>query len=269
MKRLTIDEEFLKRTLLELLHIHSPSGYTDQVVHYVGEKLHHLGIDYNVTRRGAIRATLSGRQDTCDRAILAHLDTLGAMVRKLKKNGRLAIAPVGTWPSRFGEGARVTVFTEQGSMRGTVLPLKSSGHAYGDAVNIQPADWDCLEVRIDRRVEDKKDLLEMVFKWVILWLLIRCRKSHPTVLSMHAIWTTRQVWPHCWLLQRLWFHQRSNYRWIVTLFLPYLKKSDQAHRRQYMVMLPKWWLSTMHQWRRTECMRIWGYNWNDGSDRPF
>ena len=159
MKPLSIDEAFMKQTLLELLHIHSPSGYTDQAVHYVGQVLHKLGINYNVTRRGAIRATLPGRQDTCDRAILAHLDTLGAMVRKLKKNGRLAIAPVGTWPSRFAEGARVTVFSEKGSIRGTVMPLKSSGHAYGDAVDSQPADWDHLEVRVDKRADTDQDLV--------------------------------------------------------------------------------------------------------------
>lgn len=158
MKKLQIDEKFLKQTLTDLLHIDSPSGYTDQVVHYVGQTCQNLGIEYNVTRRGAIRATLPGRREACDRAILAHLDTLGAMVCKLKPNGRLGISPVGTWPSRFAEGARVTVFTENGSWRGTVLPLKASGHAYGDEVNTQPTDWDFLEVRLDMHVIDEKEL---------------------------------------------------------------------------------------------------------------
>jgi peptidase M42 family hydrolase len=160
MKKLLIDEKFLKQTLIELLHIHSPSGHTDQVVHYVGQMLNQLHIPYNVTRRGAIRATLPGQRDTCDRAILAHLDTLGAMVRKLKTNGRLGIAPVGTWPSRFAEGARVTVFTDKGSWRGTVLPLKASGHAYGNDVNKQLTDWDCLEVRLDIRVSNVQELFD-------------------------------------------------------------------------------------------------------------
>jgi peptidase M42 family hydrolase len=164
MKPLPIDEAFLQQTLVELLYIHSPSGYTDQAVHYVGQVLYKLGIAYNVTRRGAIRATLPGRRDACDRAILAHLDTLGAMVCRLKENGRLAIAPVGTWPSRFAEGARVTVFTEKETVRGTVLPLKSSGHAYGDAVDSQPADWENLEVRIDKRADTDRDLVRCGFQ---------------------------------------------------------------------------------------------------------
>jgi peptidase M42 family hydrolase len=164
MKKLPIDKDYLKEKLIELLNIHSPSGYTDQIVHYVGHTLQELGIDYNVTRRGAIRATLLGNQKTCDRAILAHLDTIGAMVRKLKTNGRLAIAPIGTWPSRFAEGARVTVFTETQPVRGTVLPLKASGHAYGNEINTQPVDWDHIEVRVDAPVFGPKDLTDIGFQ---------------------------------------------------------------------------------------------------------
>lgn len=158
MVRIPIDEEYLKNTLLALLNIHSPSGYTDQIVHFVGNELQNLDIAYNVTRRGAIRATLRGRESECDRAVVTHLDTLGAMVRTLKPNGRLGIAPVGTWPSRFAEGGRVTIYKESGPSRGTVLPLKSSGHAYGDQVNSQETDWDSLEVRVDEAVTNVPSL---------------------------------------------------------------------------------------------------------------
>ena len=152
MNLVPIDSGYLKQTLIELLNIHSPSGYTDQIVHYVGQELQNLGIAHNVTRRGAIRATLKGRiRDTLDRAVAVHLDTLGAMVRKVKASGRLAIAPVGNWSSRFAEGGRVTIFAENGPKRGTVLPLKSSGHAYGDQVDTQPISWDHVEIRVDEK----------------------------------------------------------------------------------------------------------------------
>jgi peptidase M42 family hydrolase len=148
--RLTIDIDYLRQMLVSLLNIPSPSGYTDQIVHFVGRELQRLGITYNVTRRGAIRATLKGcGRNMLDRAIAAHLDTLGAMVRQVEPSGRLAISPVGTWSSRFAEGARVTVYTESGPVRGTVLPLKASGHAYGEAVDAQPVGWDHVEIRVD------------------------------------------------------------------------------------------------------------------------
>jgi putative aminopeptidase FrvX len=59
------------------------------------------------------------------------------MVTALKTNGRLAVCPIGTWSSRFAEGARVTVFTDEGPRRGTILPLLASGHVFGDDIDKQ------------------------------------------------------------------------------------------------------------------------------------
>ena len=153
-----IDHDYLQKTLLALLSIPSPSGYSDQIVHFVGRTIEDLGLDFNVTRRGAIRATLPGREGPLDRAVAAHLDTLGAMVNRLKVNGRLGLSPIGTWSSRFAEGARVTVFSPQGPQRGTVLPLKASGHVYGDEVDSQPSGWDQVEIRVDAPCGDAGDL---------------------------------------------------------------------------------------------------------------
>ena len=153
-----IDTTYLRRQLVELLHIPSPSGYTDQIVHHVSKELDRLEIPYNVTRRGAIRATLSGKQNTMDRAVCVHLDTLGAMVNRLKQNGRLSIMPIGTWSSRFAEGARVTIFSENKKFRGTILPLKASGHVYGDEVDLQPVSWKQIEVRVDADCHTPSDL---------------------------------------------------------------------------------------------------------------
>lgn len=163
MEPIDIDKEYLFRTLVSLLNIPSPAGYTDQAVHFVGKELERLEVPFIVTRRGAIRATLEGEAGTFIRAVSVHLDTLGAMVRDLKDNGRLALSPIGTWSSRFAEGARVTVFTEKGPFRGTVLPLKASGHAFGDEVDRQPVSWDQIEVRIDHRSRSQKDLIETGF----------------------------------------------------------------------------------------------------------
>jgi putative aminopeptidase FrvX len=52
--------------LLKLLRIASPSGYTDRIVHFMCEQLQHLGIDFELTRRGAIRATLKGECSSLD-----------------------------------------------------------------------------------------------------------------------------------------------------------------------------------------------------------
>lgn len=164
MQKLKVDRDYLKNTLMALLNIHSPSGYTDQIVHFVGEILEDIGLDVDVTRRGAIRATLPGQQNPLDRSIAVHLDTLGAMVREIKSNGRLGIAPIGTWSSRLAEGARVTIFNANGPRRGTVLPLKASGHVYGDAVNTQATSWDHVEARVDDRCRSSEELLNAGYR---------------------------------------------------------------------------------------------------------
>jgi peptidase M42 family hydrolase len=162
MHKLPIDADYLKTTLLELLAIPSPTGLTDEIVHYTGAKLDALGVSYELTRRGTIRAILRRTMPERRRynpacAIVAHLDTLGAMVREIKPNGRLSLMPVGTWSSRWAEGGRVTLFTDSGRERGSVLPLMASGHVYNEAVDNQPVNWDQLEVRIDADISSPGD----------------------------------------------------------------------------------------------------------------
>ncbi|KPA18865.1 peptidase M42 [Candidatus Magnetomorum sp. HK-1] len=159
-----LDQSYLTKNLINLLNIPSPSGYTDQIVHYVGDELQKLEIPFHVTRRGAIRATIKGGNyySLC-RAIAVHLDTLGAMVKCLKDNGRLGIVPIGTWSSRFAEGARVTIFTNEGPFRGTILPLKASGHAYGDDIDTQKISWEQVEIRVDEKCRSMRDLVQSGF----------------------------------------------------------------------------------------------------------
>lgn len=158
MKPVPIDTDYIRDTLLALLAIPSPTGMTDDVVQYCCQQLEALGIDYELTRRGAIRATLPGRDHAHDRAIVAHVDTLGAMVKNLKPCGRLEVVPIGTWPARSAEGARVTMFADHGRrFRGTLLPLKASGHVYNEGVDEQPANWQNLELRLDEDIASRED----------------------------------------------------------------------------------------------------------------
>jgi peptidase M42 family hydrolase len=162
MKAIAIDPAYLREVLEGALAIPSPTGMTDDIVQFCCQKLEALGIDFELTRRGAIRATLPGRRSSPDRAIVAHLDTLGAMVTRLRSNGRPAVTPIGTWPARAAEGARITLFVDHGKeYRGTLLPLKASGHVYNEGVDTQAAHWDNLELRLDEVVNDAAGLAKL------------------------------------------------------------------------------------------------------------
>lgn len=161
IRKIDIDIEYVKSTLLDLLAIPSPSGFTDEAVRYTCQQLEDFGLHYEITRRGCIRADMKGRISSPDRAIVAHLDTIGAMVKRLKDNGRLEIVPVGTWSSRFAEGARVTIFSDDIQHRGTVLPTKASGHAFDAEVDTLPVSWENVELRVDEQVFSKADLVNL------------------------------------------------------------------------------------------------------------
>lgn len=142
--------EYAQQVMLRLLEIPSVTGRTDDVMHAIGEELERIGVDFRVTLLGSIDAQITGRQDSPDRALVVHADTVGCAVRSILPTGRLALVSVGTFSARFAEGARVRVHLDQKvSYSGTVLPRLSSGHAYGDAIDAQGVGWEHVEVRID------------------------------------------------------------------------------------------------------------------------
>jgi peptidase M42 family hydrolase len=145
-----IDTNYIATILKKLVDIPSPSGMTDEIVRTVCRELEQFKVPYELTRRGAVRANLTGAAKRPRRAVVVHLDTLGGMVNNLKQNGRLSLEPIGTWSARFAEGARVTVHSDHDKLfRGTVLPLKASGHRYNEEIDRQPSNWDNLEIRLD------------------------------------------------------------------------------------------------------------------------
>lgn len=158
-----IDTEWMRDVLLDLLRIPSPTGRTDAIMQYVGERFEEIGLRFELTRRGAMVGSLDPAEGELARAVVVHADTIGCMVTGLKDNGRLALMPVGTHSARFSEGARVTVYTDDPERwyTGTVLPTKASGHAFGDEIDSQPVGWDHVEVRVDENVDDADDLREL------------------------------------------------------------------------------------------------------------
>lgn len=161
MSRLAIDIGYCQDVLERLLQIPSPTGYTDTVVRAVSDELTSLGLPLEITRRGAIRSKLPGKNRRPARAIISHLDTLGAQVRGLKENGRLEICSIGHWSARFAEGARCTIFSESGTYRGTILPLKASGHTFNEEIDTQPVGWDHVEIRVDAFARYRRDLVKL------------------------------------------------------------------------------------------------------------
>lgn len=163
-KPLKVDVEWTVDVLLRLLRVPSPAGRTDAVMQLIGDILtDEIRIPFDLTRRGALVASIDGADASAERALVVHADTIGCMVSDLKDNGRLSVIPVGTFSARFAEGARVQVFVEDPDrvVTGTILPLKASGHAFGEEVDTQGVGWDHVEVRVDERIGGRDDLVAL------------------------------------------------------------------------------------------------------------
>jgi putative aminopeptidase FrvX len=158
-----IDTNFLLDFLVKLLNTPSPTGYTDGAIELV-EKA--LGVFPELilsrTRKGALLATWPGQRADAPRALTAHVDTLGAMVKEIKSNGRLKLTKIGGYAWNTVEGEGCTVFTRAGQRRrGSLLLTKASSHVYGVQVNDLKREDHNMEVRLDERTTSPKETLQL------------------------------------------------------------------------------------------------------------
>ena len=151
MPRLDISTEYLLRVLEDLINTPSPSGDTDWAINYIEAELGTLGIPCHKTTKGALMASIEGLRDDKPRAVTAHVDTLGAMVREIKESGRLKLTALNgvMWPTVESEG--VTVSTRRGSqVRGSIVLENGAVHVNKDA-RTKERTAETLEVRLDER----------------------------------------------------------------------------------------------------------------------
>jgi len=148
-----IDTEYLIGFLTELLNTPSPTGYTQQAIQLAERHLaQYPALELLRTRKGALVARWPGRSASATRALTAHVDTLGAMVKEIKSNGRLKLTKIGGFAWNTVEGESCTVFTRQGSaVRGSLLLCQASAHVHSSEVGDLKREDSNMEVRLDIR----------------------------------------------------------------------------------------------------------------------
>lgn len=160
---MNIDLKYTLKKTVELLAIPSPVGYTHMAIEWVRKELESLGVKkYNITKKGALIAYVKGKDSNYKKMISAHVDTLGAVVKKVKKNGRLEITNVGGFAWGSVEGEHVTIHTlSEKTYTGTILPIKASVHVYGDVAREMPRTEETMEIRIDEDVKTAEDVFKL------------------------------------------------------------------------------------------------------------
>jgi putative aminopeptidase FrvX len=158
-----IDTDYLVDFLVKLLNVSSPTGFAEPAIAFVEKELSQFSqLQFRRTRKGALVAKWEVESDQAPVALTAHVDTLGAVVKEFKKNGRLKLSRVGgiQWPTVETEG--VWVFTSRGEkIRGSVLIDTASGHIYSAAGSETPRNDEHMEVRLDARTGSRRETREL------------------------------------------------------------------------------------------------------------
>lgn len=146
-----ISTDYLTRTLVDLLNTPSPTGDTEYAISFVQGELESMGVPTERTTKGALLAHIEGLRSDQPRALTAHVDTLGAMVKEIKPNGRLRLTALNglMWPTVESES--LWIATRSGrQVRGSLVLENGAAHVNREAAT-SPRTEESLEVRLDER----------------------------------------------------------------------------------------------------------------------
>ena len=166
--------EFIGNELKALTSIPSPSGYTKDVAAYLMKTLSDMGYEPQLSNKGNVFVTIGGEGNPL--VLAAHVDTLGAMVRSVKANGRLRPTTLGGHQWSTADGENCTIHTRDGRVyTGVVLNTEPSVHVADSAVETKEEN---MEILLDENVDNTNylcgemengDTIKIVFNRMVDW----------------------------------------------------------------------------------------------------
>ncbi len=147
--------DFAVEQIANLCRIPSPSGFTEKIRNYLIMEIRSLGFEPIITVKGTVLVELGGVGSPL--VLAAHVDTLGAMVRAIKSDGRIRFTKIGGYPENNIENENVTIHTRTGkTYTGTVYLNGPAVHVYKDTGS-SPRDDSHMEIVLDEIVKSKED----------------------------------------------------------------------------------------------------------------
>lgn len=155
------DTGYILDVLQKLCSTASPSGYTENAFKLLENEFNKLGMPFYYTNKGSIFSYIEGKNKSVKKAIAAHTDTLGAMVKELKENGRLDFASVGVYAGNSVECENCMIHTVSGkTYSGTIYTTKPSVHVHGDISTFERTLGN-MEIVLDEKVFSVKDVQDL------------------------------------------------------------------------------------------------------------
>lgn len=137
----------------------SPSGYAGAAAELVAAELARAGLVPERRPKGAVACSLGGEGRPL--LLAAHVDTLGAVVRAVKPNGRLRYSKIGGYPDLSVVGETCVVHCRSGArFTGTFQPVEASSHVNAKLKDTKP-DEDNVEILVDERCRSRAEALAL------------------------------------------------------------------------------------------------------------
>lgn len=153
-----MDWDIFRKEIEDCLSIPSPSGDTGELLDFLETKLQEMNVETSRTKKGAVIAKIPGEYSESAKMLAAHVDTLGAMVKEIKDNGRLKVTGIGGYSWTSVEGENVTVKVRSGKkFQGSLLPEEASVHCFPETAREQVRLESNMEIRLDEPVFDRKE----------------------------------------------------------------------------------------------------------------
>lgn len=146
--------------LEKLIALHSPSGFTKAAETWLMDTLTQMGFAPERTHKGNVLCTLGGEGSPL--LLAAHVDTLGAMVRAIKPDGRLRLTQIGGYAYNSIENENCTIHTRDGkTYTGTVYLTTPATHVHGSKVSNAKREEENVEVVLDENVSSAEDVKKL------------------------------------------------------------------------------------------------------------
>ena len=154
----TFDKKYFCDTFKRLVEVPSPTGYyvkgNPELVKIAGEIGHEVTFD----NKNTAYITLNGEDNSKTVLVGAHMDTLGMIVRRIDKDGKIRVRQLGGLNFHSLEGETVTVHTRDGrEYTGLVACQSHSVHVFDDARTLE-RDEEHMMIILDEKVSSKEEV---------------------------------------------------------------------------------------------------------------
>lgn len=149
----------------KLLSIDSPSGYTKNVSQWLLETYREMGYEPQLTTKGGVLVQISqGTGEATENPsqgpvmLMAHTDTLGAMVSSITGEGRLKLSPLGGMNPNNAEAENCRIITRDGKTYTGTFQLCNASIHVNEEYDDKKRTYKDMEVLLDELVTSAEEV---------------------------------------------------------------------------------------------------------------